>query len=91
MPIEIYIHYYHEIKYDFIPHSLMWHGYSRNVLIEILTQLYYNRRHDYYNLLPFRKRLLFLLPTSIIISYKRIKFSLENYGEILLNKLSIKK
>lgn len=85
------IRYYLELRYDYVPYSILWHGYGKTPQDDILNSIFKGRLSRYYRYLPVRKKLLFLLPSFFIKKWSVVKFKLSEYKYIIKNKIFHKK
>lgn len=87
-PSNPYIKYYLDIKYNLIPHAILWHGFSKKTFFSLYSQLLSNRFSDYFSHLCFFRKLIFLLPANAICRLRRICYILSGYCDAIKHKLS---
>lgn len=87
-PSKPYIKYYLDIKYNLIPHAILWHGFPKKTFFSLYSQLLNNRFSDYFSHLCFSRKLTFLLPANAICRLRRFNYILSGYYDAIKHKLS---
>ncbi len=81
--------YYLNIKYSYVPHAVLWHKYPNKFRYSFLKQLYKDRFQFRFASLPIGLRVLFLLPSDILVLMKILLFKQKEYWQIFKYKLGI--
>ena len=81
--------YFLSIKYYYLPNAILWHRYPNKFRYSFLKRLLEDRFQFGFASLPIDLRLLFLLPSDIIVLLKMLKFKFIEYWHIIKYKIGL--
>ena len=87
LPVRQVIKFYLELRYDYLPYCIFWHGYSEEKKIEILKKAFCGRFERYFLILPLCKKILFALPFLLIYQLYKMKFHGSEFKWVIRNKI----
>lgn len=80
------IQFYLELRYDYVPLNIFWHGYNDKKRRELLEKVFSGRLRRYFSILPWGKKILFVQPFSLLYQWYKFKFYYSELKWVIRNK-----